>query len=513
MTSFQGLRGLFGNKKSRDSGSNKINDIGMPMNVKHDVHVSKNAESGALEGLPQTWIKVMNSQITQQEQSQNPAAAYQAVRFYKYSMKKKDQSEPFKPFVTQDVINEESEEIDKYTFPKRTRDDNDRTTDQSQESSRSTSGSEESSESIRDVPPPLPAKKTEIMPPKPEIKPKPKHLSQQFTKTFTDLSIAHDPIPSLEEDDELLLRPKTNQRSPKSDDEVYDELRRICNPGDPRLRYETQMEVGKGASGVVFIACDTSNEQRVAIKTIDLKVQSSKELILNEIRVLKDFNHKNLVNFLDAYFLEDENHLWVILEYMDGGPLTDVVTETIMKEKQIAAVCREVLSAIAFLHSKGIIHRDIKSDNVLLGLDGSVKVTDFGFCANIEGDEKRQTMVGTPYWMAPEVVTRKKYGKKVDIWSIGIMAIEMIEGQPPYLNQTPLRALYLIAANGRPDIKDPGNLSENLRDFLDRCLQVDVDRRSSARELLNHPFLDDCSELKTLTPLIKAARRILKRDA
>ncbi|KAG2757073.1 Pkinase-domain-containing protein [Suillus brevipes Sb2] len=294
------------------------------------------------------------------------------------------------------------------------------------------------------------------------------------------------------------------------EDDIIKRLQQICTDEDPTKLYRNLVKIGQGASGGVYTAYQVGTNLSVAIKQMDLDKQPKKDLIINEILVMRASRHPNIVNYIDSFL--HKNDLWVVMEYMEGGSLTDVVTANLMTEGQIAAVSRETCQGLEHLHRHGVIHRDIKSDNVLLSLGGDIKLTDFGFCAQISdpASSKRTTMVGTPYWMAPEVVTRKEYGPKVDIWSLGIMAIEMIEGEPPYLNQNPLKALYLIATNGTPAIANPEALSSVFSDYLAKTLEVDAEKRPTASDLLQHPFFKLCEPLRTLSPLIKAAREIAK---
>ncbi|KAL7311568.1 Protein kinase, variant 3 [Mucor circinelloides] len=278
---------------------------------------------------------------------------------------------------------------------------------------------------------------------------------------------------------------KQDQRiSTMSDHQIMERLRSVVTSGDPNLIYKRTKRIGQGASGSVYLADHKTTNAKVAVKQMDLSKQSRLDLIVNEIMIMKESHHGNIVNFLDSFLVRGD--LWVVMEYMEGGALTDVIEHNTMTEQQIATVCYETAKGLDHLHSQNIIHRDIKSDNVLLNFAGQVKISDFGYCAKLTDQRnKRATMVGTPYWMAPEIVKQKEYGAKVDIWSLGIMAIEMIENEPPYLDEEPLKALYLIATNGTPSLKNPDKLSKELKSYLAVCLCVDVKSRATAAELLD----------------------------
>ncbi|KAE9420094.1 hypothetical protein Angca_006741, partial [Angiostrongylus cantonensis] len=307
------------------------------------------------------------------------------------------------------------------------------------------------------------------------------------------------------------VRVRSQPKEKMTDGEVLEELKQIVNQGDPLNRYEIKLQIGLGASGTVYVANRKDTNEVVAVKRMAFKTQPKKEMLLTEIKVMKQFRHPNVVNYIESY-LVDADDLWVVMDYLEGGNLTDVVVKTELDEGQIAAVLKECVKALHFLHSHSIVHRDIKSDNVLLGMDGQVKLTDMGFCAQIQPGSKRDTVVGTPYWMSPEILNKKRYNYKVDIWSLGIMALEMIDGEPPYLHETPIKAIYLIAQNGKPEIKRRDQLSPEFLNFLDRCLVVDPEERADTEELLCHPFLARAKALSSLIPYIKAVKELKEKE-
>ncbi|KAM5245768.1 serine/threonine-protein kinase PAK 1 isoform 1-T1 [Ctenodactylus gundi] len=471
-------------------------EISLPSDFEHTIHVGFDAVTGEFTGMPEQWARLLQtSNITKSEQKKNPQAVLDVLEFY--NSKKTSNSQKYMSFTDKSAEDYNSSD----TLSVKTVSETPAVPPVSEDEDDDDDGA---------TPPPV-------------IAPRPEHTKSVYTRSVIEplpvtstRDVATSPISPTESNttlpDALTRNTEKQKKKPKmSDEEILEKLRSIVSVGDPKKKYTRFEKIGQGASGTVYTAMDVATGQEVAIKQMNLQQQPKKELIINEILVMRENKNPNIVNYLDSYLVGDE--LWVVMEYLAGGSLTDVVTETCMDEGQIAAVCRECLQALEFLHSNQVIHRDIKSDNILLGMDGSVKLTDFGFCAQITPEQsKRSTMVGTPYWMAPEVVTRKAYGPKVDIWSLGIMAIEMIEGEPPYLNENPLRALYLIATNGTPELQNPEKLSAIFRDFLNRCLEMDVEKRGSAKELLQHQFLKFAKPLSSLTPLIAAAKEATKNS-
>ncbi|KFP11581.1 Serine/threonine-protein kinase PAK 3, partial [Egretta garzetta] len=496
------LRSIFpgGGDKTNKKKEKERPEISLPSDFEHTIHVGFDAVTGEFTGIPEQWARLLQtSNITKLEQKKNPQAVLDVLKFY--DSKETVNNQKYMSFTSGGV---KMVTVTHGTVCSQS-------TKTASEPPLAPSVSEEEDEDDEE--------EEDDNEPPPVIAPRPEHTKSIYTRSVIEPAAAPAPAkeattPQPENSNTNTLYRNTDRQRKKSkmtDEEILEKLRSIVSVGDPKKKYTRFEKIGQGASGTVYTAIDIATGQEVAIKQMNLQQQPKKELIINEILVMRENKNPNIVNYLDSYLVGDE--LWVVMEYLAGGSLTDVVTETCMDEGQIAAVCRECLQALDFLHSNQVIHRDIKSDNILLGMDGSVKLTDFGFCAQITPEQsKRSTMVGTPYWMAPEVVTRKAYGPKVDIWSLGIMAIEMVEGEPPYLNENPLRALYLIATNGTPELQNPERLSAVFRDFLNCCLEMDVDRRGSAKELLQHPFLKLAKPLSSLTPLIIAAKEAIKNS-
>ncbi|GBP41802.1 hypothetical protein EVAR_26924_1 [Eumeta japonica] len=283
-------------------------------------------------------------------------------------------------------------------------------------------------------------------------------------------------------------------------------LRLVVCEGDPRSTLTGFTKIGEGSTGVVCAATDTRTRRRVAVKMMDLSKQQRRELLFNEVVIMRDYPHPNIVEMHASYLVGDE--LWVVMEYMAGGALTDIVTRARMDPEQIATVCKQCLKALAFLHGQGVIHRDIKSDSILMTADGRVKLSDFGFCAQVSQElPKRKSLVGTPYWMSPEVISRLPYGPEVDVWSLGIMLVEMVDGEPPFFNEPPLQAMRRIRDMPPPRPRNMSRCPAELLSLIECALVRDPAQRQPAARLLHHPFLRRAGPPALLVPLMNAVRQ------
>ncbi|XP_053908834.1 serine/threonine-protein kinase PAK 4 isoform X2 [Cuculus canorus] len=341
-------------------------------------------------------------------------------------------------------------------------------------------------------------------PPGPPRSKNPEPSHPRITPHASDPHLARPPNPSAAPGPQ---QPRSPQREPQrvSHEQFRAALQMVVDPGDPRSYLDNFIKIGEGSTGIVCIATVKSTGKLVAVKKMDLRKQQRRELLFNEVVIMRDYQHENVVEMYNSYLVGDE--LWVVMEFLEGGALTDIVTHTRMNEEQIAAVCLAVLKALAVLHAQGVIHRDIKSDSILLTHDGRVKLSDFGFCAQVNKEvPRRKSLVGTPYWMAPELISRLPYGPEVDIWSLGVMVIEMVDGEPPYFNEPPLKAMKMIRDNLPPKLKHGHKVSPSLKGFLDRMLVRDPVQRATATELLKHPFLAKAGPPASIVPLMRQNR-------
>eukprot|EP01114_Cavostelium_apophysatum_P016593 TRINITY_DN4759_c0_g1_i4.p1 TRINITY_DN4759_c0_g1~~TRINITY_DN4759_c0_g1_i4.p1 ORF type:complete len:843 (+),score=174.90 TRINITY_DN4759_c0_g1_i4:907-3435(+) len=261
---------------------------------------------------------------------------------------------------------------------------------------------------------------------------------------------------------------------------------------DPSEIFELTEKIGHGAHGEVFKARRKDTKQEVAIKILPINEDDEDEgkLLLKEITILKDIKSDYVSKYYGS-FLKGPS-LWISMELFEGGSAHKILMKLgAFSEDQISVICNHLVQALVAVHDANTIHRDIKADNVLVNSRGESKLADFGVATNeVITTAKQLSAVGSPYWIAPEMLTGEAYNTAIDVWSLGITAIELAEKHPPYYSFLPFRAMYMIGSNPAPTLTDPGKWSADFNDFLSKCLVKEPEQRATSRDLLKHPFVN-----------------------
>ena len=290
---------------------------------------------------------------------------------------------------------------------------------------------------------------------------------------------------------------------------VRDIVKRI----DPSEIYEDYQQIGEGGMGCIFRVKRKSDKFKVVLKRMKY-YRFDRANLLNEIRMMKKYQHKNIIHFIDCYL--NWGVIWIAMEYMNAGTLNDLVLyhdQCPMTEYMISYVIHEVANALTYLHSFHCIHRDIKSDNIFLKKDGSVKIGDFGLAVQLlSSHSTRSDKVGTSFWMSPEVIKEEEYNEKVDIWGLGVLCYEMVEGYPLYFEKNAVMATLTISSKGAPPLDEKKYISPAFKELIQSCVEYEPSKRPSAQQILEHEFIQwgDNEEKKLcLISCIQQVRKLM----
>jgi len=308
-----------------------------------------------------------------------------------------------------------------------------------------------------------------------------------------------DSFPVLQEE------PNPARRQSYAPETMLTKARSVMKRPDKNLKkvYKKLTMTGSGGFGSVYVAKDTVTKRRVALKKLPHNSFRSRLNNESEVFFLSECKHRNIVEMYQCYLIQEKDQpeeIWIVMEFMEGGTLAQAAKTHTFSDKHIAYTARECLTGIKYLHDKGFAHRDLKSTNVMMSVTGEIKLIDFGLCADFS-EGPRVKMLGSPYWIPPEMIWNKEHSYPVDIWSLAVCILELYLMAPPH-SVSALKCMYYTATEGLVNTI-PERASKEARDFLSKCLVIDPNKRATAAELLQHPWVTQSNLDKGLIEILR----------